>query len=133
MIIDQQAAHERILYEKYLQTLNDGHVITQQQLFPQALEFSPADAILFAELEQDRKNLGFDIRPFGKNTYVIHGLPAEVKQGEERQLIEGLIENLKHTADIVKLEKKEKLALAMAKNMAVKQGRTLSQTEMRTL
>jgi len=133
MVLDQQAIHERILYEKYLNRFDLQALPSQQQLFPQTLNCSASDAALLVELEPELRKLGFDIRPFGNNTFVIHGAAPEIIQGEEIHTIEGLIEQFKHNSADIKLEKRENLARSMAKNMAIKSGRSLSISEMKSL
>lgn len=133
MVLDQQAVHERILYEKYIKSFEQHNYPSQQQLFPQTISFSLADAELLNELEPDLRKLGFDIRPFGQNTFVIHGAASEIIQGQEAQTIEGLIEQFKNNSTDLKLEKRENLARSMAKNMAIKNGRVLSIQEMKSL
>jgi len=132
MIVDQQSAHERILFEKYTNWLQNNKGYSQQQLFPQTIEFSAPDFQLVNELLSDIKNLGFDIREFGKNTFVIDGVPVDVKQGEELKVIEGIIEQYKLNS-VLKLDKRENLARSMAKNTCIKSGRSLNVIEMRAL
>ena len=133
ILIDQQAAHERILFEKYLQQLNAQKAYSQQSLFPQTIDLSPVDFALITELLPDLKLLGFDLREFGKNTFIIDGIPAESTIGNEKAIIEGLIENFKQNAAFAKLDKRENLAKSLAKKTAIKAGLYLSTTEMTTL
>ena len=68
MLINQQAAHERVLYERFLQQLDSHSGVSQQTLFPQSVTLNAADYVLLKELLNDIRALGFDIREFGKNT-----------------------------------------------------------------
>jgi DNA mismatch repair protein MutL len=133
MMIDQQLAHERILYEKYLHALTQHTVATQQQLFSQTIEFNAADFALVKELEEDIRILGFDIQPFGKNTYVIQGMPADIVEGEARLIIEGLLEQYKHNVTDLRIDKRDNLARSMARNTAIKAGKLLSAREMKSI
>jgi len=133
MIIDQQAAHERVLYERYHQYLLNNQGNHQQQLFPQTIEFSTYDFELVKELEEEIRMLGFDIREFGKNTYVVHGVPSDIQAGEEKEMIEGLLEQYKNNAGELRLDKRENLARSIASNLAIKSGKTLSLKEMKHL
>ncbi len=133
MIIDQQAAHERVLYERYFNYLTKNQGLHQQQLFPQTIEFSTTDFALVTELEEEIRALGFDIKPFGRNTFVVHGVPSDIQAGEEKEMIEGLLEQYKNNASELKLDKRENLARSIATKLSIKAGKPLSIKEMKHL
>jgi len=133
LLIDQQAAHERILYERYLERVNKNAGASQQQLFPVTLSLSAGDFSLMKELEEDIRILGFDIREFGNNTYVIHGTPADIQKGDEKKMIEKLIEQYKNNRQQLNLASRESLVRAMAKSASIKQGQQLSSKEIKQL
>jgi len=133
ILIDQQAAHERILYERYLKLLEKTKHDSQRQLFPQNFDLNPADAQILKEILPEINNLGFDVQEFGKNSFVIHGFPSDIVQGNEKQMIEELIEQYKQSAAITKLNKRENLAKSIAQSTGIKTGRTLTVEEMRAL
>lgn len=133
VIIDQQTASERILYERYSRQLQQHVGPTQQELFPQTLQFTSSDFSIINEMIDDIRSLGFDLREFGKNTFVLHGTPADVTGGSEAQTIESLLEQFKNLQSHLKLDRRESLARAMAKNAAVKTGKSLSQKEMKNM
>jgi len=133
MVIDQQGAHERILYERILASFEKQKSATQQELFPKAIELNAADFALVKELRDDILAIGFDISEFGKNTFVIHGVPADTAQHDSVQLLEGLIENYKQNMMELKSDKRENLARSMAFNTAIKSGKVLTQEEMNNL
>lgn len=135
MLIDQQAAHERILYERFLWHLENRKGASQQSLFPQTVQLSPNDFELAKSLLDDIRSLGFEVREFGKNTLVIEGIPVDLgtSQVNETKLFEQLIESYKSTQQDLKLDKRDSLARSMAKNSAVKAGTSLNQEEMNTL
>jgi len=135
MIIDQQTAHERILYERFLLHLDDRKGASQQSLFPQTVTLSPNDYELAKSLLEDIKSLGFEVREFGKNTLVIEGIPVDLGSSNinETQLFEHLIEGFKNSQQELKLDKRDALARSMAKNSAIKGGTVLGQQEMNTL
>lgn len=135
MLIDQQAAHERILYERFLLHLDDRKGASQQSLFPQTVTLSPNDYELAKGLLDDIKSLGFEVREFGKNTLVIEGIPVDLGSANinETQLFEHLIEGFKNSQQELKLDKRDALARSMAKNSAIKSGAVLGQQEMNTL
>ncbi|MFK8101916.1 MAG: DNA mismatch repair endonuclease MutL [Saprospiraceae bacterium] len=134
LLIDQQAAHERILYEKYLAALNEEESFTQKELFPKQIKVSPTDAPLLSEILPAINALGFDIQAFGKdNTFVIHGVPANLNSGEdEQQLIEQLLEQYKANLEL-RLDNKENIARSMARSAAIKRGQKLTAAEMQSL
>ena len=133
LLIDQQAAHERILYEKFLAAMEENLVQTQQELFPRTIELSPADAALLKQILPEVHQLGFDIQEFGQSGFVLHGLPAEFPAGEDAQgIIEKLLEQFKLNTDM-KLNLRDSLARAMARGAATKRGQPLSIPEMQSL
>lgn len=133
MVIDQQGAHERILYERVLEKFEKHKSSTQQELFPKTIELNATDFALVKELQTEIKEIGFDIREFGKNTYVIHGVPADTVNYDSSELLEGLIENYKQNLQELKSNKRENLARSMARNMSIKSGKALTQEEMNNL
>ena len=133
ILIDQETAHERILYEKYLDALKKKSGASQQYLFPQSIELSPADFILVMELEQEIKSLGFDFNVFGKNSIVINGGPAEVSTGNEKALFEGFIEQFKKNKNDLSIGTVENMARSIARRSCIKSGQKLGSDEMTAL
>jgi DNA mismatch repair protein MutL len=135
MLIDQQAAHERILYERFSIHLEDRKGASQQSLFPQTVTLSPNDYELAKSLLDDIKSLGFEVREFGKNTLIIEGIPVDLgsNQINETQLFEHLIEGFKNSQQELRLDKRDALARSMARNSAIKSGVVLGQEEMNML
>ncbi|GGK66189.1 DNA mismatch repair endonuclease MutL [Rufibacter glacialis] len=133
MVVDQQAAQERILYEKYSQALGKRTGASQQLLFPQTLQLSPADFSLVMELTEEFTALGFVFNDFGSNTLVVNGIPAEIPLRDEKELIEGLLEQYKNNLSALKVDRQENLARAMAKRVASRLTGRLSDQEMNAL
>jgi len=133
MLINQQAAHERILYERFLNQLQNQSGVSQQSLFPQSLTLNGADFELLRELMPDIRALGFDLREFGKNTVVVEGIPADLNNVGEHELLEHLLEGFKNNQSILKLDKRDNLARSLARNAAIKAGTKLSAEEMNQL
>jgi DNA mismatch repair protein MutL len=130
ILVDQQAAHERILYERYLSMLNEKEVVTQKELFPRNITLNPADAEILKGLLPQINLLGFDIQEFGKDVFVIHGVPADLKSlQDEQKIIEQLLEQYKSNRDL-DLNIFENIARATARSSAIKKGQSLSQEEM---
>ena len=133
MLINQQSAHERILYERYLVQLKNHSGVSQQSLFPQSVTLNSADYELLRQLLPDIRALGFDIREFGKNTVVVDGVPADITNANEHELLEQLLEGFKNNLAILKLDKRDNLARSLARNAAIKTGTRLSMEEMSQL
>jgi DNA mismatch repair protein MutL len=132
IIIHQQLAHERVLYEKYQRASAQPHA-TQKSLFPVVLELSASDAVLLQEMVEDLANIGYEIEAFGQNSFIIQGIPADVLAGNEKNAIELLLEQFKHFSADLKFSKREKLIRCMARQMAIKAGQNLGQKEMHSL
>ena len=133
MLLDQRAAHERILYEQALAALNGGLASSQQLLFPVTLEFAPADFALLEELLPDLGRLGFEITPFSGRTVKVEGVPADVQVGRERLILEEVLEQYKAYRDGLQLHVRDNLAKSLARRSAIKAGKVLSDAEARSL
>ncbi|WP_295800849.1 DNA mismatch repair endonuclease MutL [Mucilaginibacter sp.] len=133
MLINQQAAHERILYERFLQQLQNHSGVSQQSLFPESVTLNSSDFELLKELLPDIRALGFDIREFGKNTVVVEGVPADLNNASEHEILEQLLEGFKNNQSILKLDKRDNLARSLARNAATKAGVKMSLEEMNEL
>jgi DNA mismatch repair protein MutL len=133
MLIDQQRAHERILFEKFTHSLKNNAPVTQQQLFPQPLEFTANEAVVLMELLPQLRDFGFDISEFGPNTFVINGAPEEVQVGSERKLLYDILDQFMHHRDVLKVDAREQLALTLAKKLSVNSGQLLTPREMKEL
>lgn len=133
MIIDQQSAHERILYEKFLERIEQRPANVQQQLFPQTVKLSSPDSDLVHELMDEFKKLGFQLEDFGQNTFIVTGSPADFPDVNVQELIDGILENFKTNKANLKIDKINNLARSMAKNLSLKPNKSLSIEEMQGL
>jgi DNA mismatch repair protein MutL len=133
MIVDQQRAHERIVYEHYLTAKKENPIATQQLLFPEQVEMSANDFTLVKSLLEEFKALGFDLEIFGKNSIVINGAPADMGEFNVQQTIEGILETYKLNTIDTKVEKHDNLCRAIAKNTSIKYGKKLETEEMKLL
>ena len=131
--IHQQNAHERILYERFVNAMKGKPIATQRSLFPATIELTPGDCVLLNELLNDLQLLGYLVEPFGNNTFVIQGTPADVVQGNEKITIDKMLEQYKHFSNDLKFSKREKLLRSMAWQQSIKPGTPLSQKEMKAL
>jgi len=133
LLINQQNAHERILYERFSGAVSGKAIATQQSLFPATIELAPSDTVMLAELIPDLKQLGYHLEPFGNNTFVIQGTPADMPQAGETNAIEKLLEQYKHFSNDLKYSKREKLLRSLSLQQSIKIGTSLSQKEMKQL
>lgn len=133
LLIHQQAAHERVLYERFAQAIKGKALASQRCLFPSVLPLSPADSVLLDALLTDLAQLGYQIEPFGKDTFAIQGTPADLEPGSERRVIEQVLEQFKHSTGSLQITPREKLIRGLARQQAVKAGSFLSPSEMRAL
>jgi len=133
LLIHQQSAHERIIYERLTDALNGKTIATQQSLFPAALELAPSDAVLLTELLPDLLQMGYSIEPFGKHRFLIQGTPADLQAGNESQMLEKIIEQYKNFTPELKLSNREMLIRSVCWQQAIKSGTSLSEKEMQGL
>lgn len=131
LLVDAQAAHERVLYEKYMQAMQNQPIASQQKLFPKSITLNAADTLLLNDLLADIRALGFDVNNLGGNTFAINGVPAELNHYNEQHLIEEVLENYKHQQS--GQTKHQSLARILAQRAAVKPGTKLTSEEMNVL
>ncbi len=108
-----------------------GH--SQQQLFPQTVNLSAADSELLRELQDDFSDLGFRIEPFGRNAYIVQGIPPDMVDENIQSLIENVLESFKTNQIGLKIDKRNNLIRSMARNLAIKAGKVLLPEEMQSL
>ena len=133
IVIHQQNAHERILYEKFINAIKGKPIATQTSLFPVALQLTPLDSLTILELIPDLHLLGYAIEPFGSNTFIIQGVPADVTEGNEKITIEKMLDQYSNFSNDLKFTKREKLIRSMAWQQSVKAGVCLSTKEIKNL
>ena len=118
LLIDQEAARERILYEQYQQELERAVGTSQTLLFPRTVTFSPADFAVLRELTEPLHALGFIFNEFGPSTIAVEAIPAGMPAQDEKELLESLIEQFRTSAGPLKLDRREGLARALARRVA---------------
>jgi len=129
MVIDQKRAHERILFEKFMEVLKSDSVAIQQLLFPQTIELNPADTAILQNIIPELLSLGFDIRDFGKDTFIISGTPGVLDVAEPSLIVEKLLEEYKNSPVDARSKAKEQIAKSLAKASALDYGTELKQEE----
>jgi DNA mismatch repair protein MutL len=130
MIVDQQRAHEKILFEHYLNIIKEKQTSAQRLLFPVSLELSVKDLSLIQDLKQDLETLGFEIDSLGGQTVAINAVPAELTEYDPKQVLEGVLENYKLNTLESEKNSISVLALSLAKESSIRSGRSLSLEEM---
>ncbi len=133
IIIDIDAAMERIMYERFLKQLDqhtDGSC--QKMLFGETLTFSPQQAEIVKELLPELHSLGFGIEEFGKNTFIIDGMPAEVTGQHPQEVIDSLLSIYNNNLLSLKISKKSNLAHSFASTVKYRQ-KPLTDLEMQNI
>jgi DNA mismatch repair protein MutL len=118
MIIHIRRAQERIWYERLLEEWNNGQTPSQQLLFPVSYELPPHDALLLTEVLADLARIGFDIAPFGKNTFVVQGVPTALPSGEEKNVLDEVVDQLRHEANDAVAQRSDKLLTQLARRLS---------------
>ena len=133
MLIDQKRAHERVLYERFMECLSKNRPVSQTELFPLTIELDPVDFSVLEEIRNDLKILGFTIDFTGENKIILKGRPSNSISADLVEMLEIIIEEYKSTRTDPSAGAKEKLAAAMAGASAIPYGKALAQSEMENL
>ncbi len=133
LIVDQQKAHERILFERINTMMESEQGLQQRSLFPQNIHLSPVDCEIIREIASDLINLGFEISELGGGTFIVNATPASLPVSETGSFIEGLLEDYKKDKSDLGTDRKTRLAKILARNMAVRAGKSLQPEEMQTI
>lgn len=133
LLINQEAAHERILFERYEQIWHTGSTQTQQLLFPINIELNPADFSLVTEMQEELGMLGFALETLGQQSVVINGAPLTVTAGTEQEVFEGLIEQFKINKSALTISIQENLCRSLARRSCIKAGQALQNEEINAL
>jgi DNA mismatch repair protein MutL len=130
MIIDQHAAHERVLYEKAVLMLNSQASFSQQLLLPVKVKLTKIDYLLAKNLAEELQSLGFTLTFVKDEIVEVTGIPSDVKPGDENKILQELIDQYKEYEVKLNLEKRDNLAKSFACRGAVKSGDRLHFAEM---
>ena len=133
MIVNQQRAHIRILYDKYRAQMDGQPVSTQGLLFPEVVQFSIADALLLEEATDELKALGFELSPLGGGSFAVNGMPAGLEDIQPTVLLTNIIESIKDKSTCMEADIQHRLALTIARSAAIVVGQALTNTEMDNL
>ena len=130
MLIDQHRAHFRVLFDRYMLIIRNQKGVSQQMLFPEVLELETGEVVIIERILPELLWIGFDIENFGKNAYVINGIPAEMGAGSVLSLLKELIAEVQLTELSVSETIQEKIASVMARKTAIQYGKSMTLTEM---
>ena len=130
MIIDQHRADIRVRYERYMEHMNQRQSSIQRLLFPEVVQFSPSEAVLFEKLLPEMTSLGFDLSSLGGGNYAVAGVPAGLEGLNPVALVRGIVgETAEHPNDTIE-KIHESIALSLARQAAIPQGQVLTNEEM---
>ncbi len=135
-LIDQHAAHERVLYEQLTAQTAEGKVASQALLEPSALELLPSQAAVLEERLEGFRAAGFELEAFGGSTYLLRAVPAILARAEPSQAVVDIVDDLQESPTMrtpVEEAGEAELIAAICKRAAVKAGQILSQPEMQEL
>lgn len=133
MIIDQQRAHIRILYDQYMRQIESRKHVSQRMLFPDMVHFSPSEVPVLQEIMDDLESLGFELSSLGGGTYSINATPANIEGLNPETLVTNMVQAAIEKGCKVKEEVQNLLALSLAKAAAIVPGQVLSNEEMNNL
>lgn len=133
MVVNQQRAHMRILYDKYRSQMQGMPVSTQGLLFPEVVQFSIADAMLLEEATDELKALGFDLSPLGGGSFAVSGMPAGLEGIQPATLLAHIVESIKEGSADAEADIQHRLALTIARSASIVVGQALTNAEMDSL
>jgi DNA mismatch repair protein MutL len=132
-LVDQHAAHERVLFEKLLRAREDKRLASQSLLTPSTVTLPPEAALLLSSQLPTLQHLGFDVEEFGPNTFQVRAVPAVLGAGEPSAAIRAVVEDFEEDETPLQGEIERRLAARVCKRMAVKAGQALTVEEQRAL
>ncbi|RUA26441.1 MAG: DNA mismatch repair protein MutL, partial [Bacteroidetes bacterium] len=133
LVIDQRAAHERVLYDRFAHIMSEKQPACQKKLFPEIITFSPADIDLIQELWDEIHKLGFELKKLENNEIEVIGAPPEIANMSSVEILEGMLEQYKNNQMELRLDKQSNVLLSISKNLAVQSGQVLENQEMQSL
>ena len=133
MIIDQHRADVRIRYEQYLAQLQTREADTQQVLFPEIIQFSPAEQVVLEKVLPRLSAIGFDLTDLGQGSYAVNGIPAGIEGMNYVQLLHDMVDEAVHQGEVSNDALGQALALTMARHAAIPQGQVLNNDEMENI
>ncbi|MBA7536433.1 DNA mismatch repair protein MutL [subsurface metagenome] len=133
MVIDQKLAHERVLFEQFIQNIAHNKNIAQHELYPTKIDLEPSDYLLVKEITKELALLGIEVSDLGSNTIVINSCPNGMDSSDPREMIEQLLEEYKETNQKLGSSATQVVAASLAKAASVGYGKILYENEMQRL
>ena len=133
VIIDQQRAHQRILYEEFLTNMTVNHASSQQLLFPLELYYSSSEIALLSELQLAMESTGFVFEELHDDSIIISGLPVNVTESQVSIIIEELLSDLHDGIPDSSFSQNDTISKSMSRSLAVKTGTYLTEREQENL
>jgi DNA mismatch repair protein MutL len=133
VLIDQHSAHERVLYEQFMHTLESGSAPAQRLLLPLTLHLGPAEGEAFDSNREYLERLGFEVEGFGGHTLIVNTVPMPHQRFDAERCLRETLDALTGDRVAGAAAKHERLAATVACKAAIKAGEDLSQGEMRAL
>ena len=130
MVIDQHRAHERILFDRYMDLARLDALNTQRSMFPELVRLTAAENVIMEKLSGELASLGFDIASLGDNSWSVNGMPSVLQNVNATEMIMSMIETYTSTGAELGDSLRSKIALSMAKSASVKSGQPLTVAEM---
>lgn len=129
LLIDQHRAHQRVLYEQFLQHITVKEAVSQQLLFPLSLEFSSTEIAILQSLKEQLENTGFIFSKLDKNIVELKGVPVSVVESNVSIVLEQLINDVENEVPNSNFSQTDMLAKSLAKSLAIKTGQNLTELE----
>ena len=133
MIIDQHRAHVRVLYERYLEQIQQQTSHSQKVLFPEVLQFPVSDEVILEKLLPEMSKMGFELDNLGGGSYAVNAIPTGLDGVNPLHLVQDMVFSAKEKGVKALDEVHQSLALTLARNAAIPQGQVLSNEEMEAL
>ena len=133
MIIDQHRAHVRVLYERYLEQIQQQTSRSQKVLFPEVLQFPVSDEVILEKLLPEMSKMGFELDNLGGGSYAVNAIPTGLDGVNPLHLVQDMVFSAKEKGVKALDEVHQSLALTLARNAAIPQGQVLSNEEMEAL
>jgi len=133
LLVEQHRAHIRILFDTFIAQIENRKAYSQQVLFPEVLELSPDDNLIFEQMMLDLQHVGFDFEPLGNNAYNVKGVPDKMGTSSSIDLLLLMLDRAKTTAENLIANMHESIALSLAESLALKTGQRLTVEEMSDL
>jgi DNA mismatch repair protein MutL len=130
-LIDQHAAHERVMYERFMSSLMASSAASQPLLAPVMLELTPQQASLVTSLAPSLQEHGFEVEPFGPGGFLLRAAPADLRRDDPARAFVELLDLL--TREDSPADPRRRVAASLACHAAVRAGQTLAMEEMRDL